>query len=341
MKIEFVLEFDNYIEYHGYRPQRRESRVGGIIAFLGFGLLALGYTLLRLGCKSVVAGVVLFAGLGTTALSVPIAMSLRLWRRKDVKRSEAMLRSEFERLYVGPREFEADESGWRFRFKQAQDCRAWGDLSWFREETQTLIISDGLSVYMLPKSALKLDELERLRELCVQAFAAQDEICSVPLATTVGDVLSAAFPHNWRKHLRTMLTLYGVGLICVAFLWVVLTDAWPFLKFPAAIFLPLLLPCAEWLYYWWHFQNGGWKTQFQTASISADVIVLLGGTLQTATSAFKVACSRVLEVQETGRVFVIYELSDLLYIVPKSGIPLEKMDEIRNLLFSLGKPKAV
>jgi hypothetical protein len=336
MKIDFALEFDHYLEYHSYRLRKRESKGPGIIAFVGFGLLALGYILLKHGCEGVICGIVLFAGLAATAASVPVAMAASLLRRKDLKRREGMLRTEFDRLHGGPREFEADESGWRFSFKQAQNIRTWDGLSWFRDERQTFIVADEHVVYMLPKSALKPEELEQLRDLCLRALASPAEIFSVPLDTTVSDVLSAAFAHNWRKRLSAMLTVYGVGLASMAFLWLVVTDAWPFLRFPSAIFLLLLLPCIEGLYYVWQFQTGTWRARFQTASILPDALRLRNGSLQTTTGMFKLTRSRVLEVQETGRVFVIYGISDLFYMLPKSGIQPDKMDEIRKLLYSWG-----
>jgi hypothetical protein len=345
MKIEFTLTFDNYLEYQNYRLQQRVSTLPGVVALLGFGLVAIGYILLRQGCEGVVAGMVLFAGLATAAASVPIAISASFLQRQDRKRLEGLLRREFDWARSGPRVFGADESGWRFSYKQAEDVRTWADLSWFRDEKQTFLMADDLVVYMVPKSALIPEELEQLRDFCVRSLSAvrekgqAGETCSIPMALTMGDVRAAAFSHNWHKQLRKRLILYGVGLLAVAFVWLVLTDAWPLLRLPAAFLLPLLLPSTEALYYSIQFQKGRWTNPFQVATVSSDALCLYTGTLQATTAMFKVTPSRIFEVRETNRAFMIYGLPDLFYIIPKSAIPRDKLREIRDLFFSINNVK--
>jgi hypothetical protein len=336
MKTEFTLTFDNFLEYHNYRLQLKESMMAGAIAFVGLALIALGYILLRQGCEGMVAGLVLFAGLATTSAAVPIGLFSSFLRRRGIDRRKATIKKEFDRFHEGLRAFEADDSGWTFAFKGAQDMRLWANLSWFREELQTFIMADELAVYLLPKPILK-EEFEQLRELCVRSLALQGEIHSIALIPSLGDFLAASFSHNWRKHQGTMVALCAAGLLSIIFLWLVLIDAWPVLRLPAALVLPLLLPCLEAAYYWMQFRKGRWRSQFEIADISVDGICLRKGTLESTTSMFRLTRSRIVEVRENRRVFMVYAFANRPYVIPKSGIPSDKMAEVRKSLLSVGK----
>ncbi|HXM66022.1 MAG TPA: hypothetical protein VN911_04770 [Candidatus Acidoferrum sp.] len=332
MKAEFSLTFEDFLECHSYRLKLSEPMLAGAVALVGLALIALGYILLRQGCLGVICGLVLFAGLATTALSVPIGLLSSFLRRREIDRRKATIKEEFDSLYMGVREFEADDSGWRFAFKDAQDIRVWKNLTGFREERQTFLMADDFVVYALPKSAIK-EEFEKLRELCIQSLTLQNQIHSVPLIPSLGDFLAVSFSHHWRKRLRTMLALYSVGLLSVAFLWLVLTDALPGFGIAAAL-LPLLLPCIEAAYYWMQFEKGVWMGQFEIADISEDGICLRKGTLESTTNMFRLTSSRMVEVRENARAFMIYALTEWPYTVPKSQIPPEKMAGVRNSLFA-------
>src|SRR5215472_10552722 len=114
MKSEFVLTLDSYLEVAESRLVTQSRALAATAAFSGFGLFSLGYLLLhfwpdwdpRAGLVSLMAG--LF-------LAFVAAVLAFFPRQVRTKKSEAVLRSEYERFFSDRRSFEFDESGWRYK----------------------------------------------------------------------------------------------------------------------------------------------------------------------------------------------------------------------------------
>ena len=111
MKAEFVLTVDNYFEVAENRLEMQSRTLATTVAFSGLGIFLLGYFLLhfwpdrdpRVGLVSLMAG--LFLAFAAAVLGF-------FPRRVKTKKSEALLRSEYERFLISGR---SPFTSWRKR----------------------------------------------------------------------------------------------------------------------------------------------------------------------------------------------------------------------------------
>lgn len=195
VKTEFSLSAENYFELGEDRLRTPSRAVAATVAFSGFGLLLLGYSFLRywperdprVGLFSLMAG--LFLALAAAVLAF-------FPRHVESKKSEALLRSEYERFFSDRRNFEFDEIGWKYRSDRGEDVRKWSELTSIRDSSSVLVLGSSPRTYIMPKSAFKAEDLERIKDLSEKALEAPGALFRVSVASSPREYVLSMLSHN-------------------------------------------------------------------------------------------------------------------------------------------------
>jgi hypothetical protein len=325
------LTLDNFFEWQ--RSIRRYSepepnsvnKVSLNVAIIGFLLLAVGYGILRWSpdCAPKVGGISLASGLLATLAAIPLGIFLGRQHTQKVKKT---LRGYFERFYAGSRTFEADQSGWRFTFGDAENVRKWSELIWVFSSERTLVMADTFDYSVVPTSSFTKEDLARLKILCEQALVPVDKLATVSMFSGAREFIIAMSAHNWRKRRWKMLGLYTLGFVCISFAGLVISDAVVWSSVPIIAALLCLLPISEAAVYKRRFDG---QVPFQYADISKEFICF-----RSSGEIRKIKYSWISDIGETKRSFRLYVSPNVFFLVPKAGFTPEQLLQFRGFLRS-------
>jgi hypothetical protein len=331
VRIEFSLTLDNFLEWQRsirrYREREPNSvnEVSFAVAIVGLLLLALGYGILRWSsdCSAKVGGISLASGLLTTLAAIPLGIFLG---RRRTQKAKEILRCYFERFYAGSRTFQADESGWRFTFGDAENVRKWSELVWVFSSDRILVMEDAFESYAVSTSSFSKEELARFKLLCEQALVPVDKLATASMFSGTREFIMAMSGHNWRKQRWKMLGLYVLGFFCVSFVGLVITDALVWSSVPVIAVLLCLLPISEVAVYKRQFDK---QVPFQSADISNEFICFRSpGEIR------KIKYRWISDIGETKRSLRLDISPNVFFLVPKVGFTQGQLSELRGFVRS-------
>lgn len=327
MKAEFVLTAANYFEVAEKGLETQSRTLATTAAFSGLGMFLLGYFLLRFWPDW--APRVGFISLMFGLLLAFVAAVLAFFpRRVKSKKSEALLRSEYERFFSDRRTFEFDEIGWRHGSERGEDARKWSELTSLRDSSNMIVLGTSGSAYLLPKSAFTVEELERIKDLSGKALDA-GSLFKVNILSSAPDYVLSMLSYNWRTRWKTALLSYVAALVVL--IAVTYPSAEYFVTNHPAIVVFVFVVCflGECLYYLYLYHQAFRGNAPTDAAIMTDRIGFWAPS-----GRWAVKYQWFSEIRETRSLFHLYFRPESFYIIPKKRFDPEQLARFRELLHS-------
>jgi hypothetical protein len=328
VKTEFVLSSDNYVELGEERLRTPSRSFATIAAFSGLGLILLGYCLLHFWPdRDPRAGLLaLFGGLFLTLSAAVLAFFPRQVRSE---KAEALLRSEHERFFSDRRSFEFDDTGWKYESGRGEDVRKWSELTGLRDSPTVIVLSTSGSVYIVPKSALKPEDLEKTKDLSGKALDAPGAFFQVSVAASAQEYVLAMLSYNWRRNWKAALLWYAVALTLLVAITYPSADH-SLINHPRIIFFVFAV-CflGECFYYIYLYYQTFQKNAPTAAAVMVDRVGFWARNQR-----WIVKYQWLTEIRETRLSFHIYYLPTSFYLIPKKGFDRDQLTRLRELLHS-------
>jgi hypothetical protein len=326
-RVEYQLSFENYLEMHGSRSEKPSYRLGLGLALAGFALFSAGYTYLRFSPPenlTFIGGILLASGLLCTFAA---GFAGFLAKPKSRKANLDTLRREYELYGSDPRVIEFDDKGWSVAWYEGVDVRPWLALRAVHELNSLLVLSTTGTPYWLPRSALDAaGELAELKALVLASLDNSKTLFTVPVRPSVAVYVLASFFDGWRRNLRLNLVLY---LFASILLYWILFSGW--LSEPASsawfLCLPLLYLFCEGLFYVRRYYTTNWKDAAQEASVKEDCLGY-----HTPKANWISKFQEFKDWREIPGTFLLYIERAKFHFIPKSGMPPEQIQQIREIL---------
>lgn len=210
INVRITLTYSEYREFQRRRLRfpNRSATIGlaVIFALLSVLLLASGLQLIddtnavRIGLWMVIGSIVMVA-------AIPFFV---LWRKKrDQQKSEQMLRAEFENIKHEVREFEADEQGWKFRWRGGEDIRPWNLFRGLWDDDLAVRLASSYNEYWLPKRTFTPEQFAELKSLVDKIMSrgkanASISVCSRPTAL---DFTAGQASRQWQYRYHGVLLI--------------------------------------------------------------------------------------------------------------------------------------
>lgn len=205
VNIHFTLTYSEYREFHRRRLQfpDHSATIGLTVIFALLSVLFL-VSGLRLIDDTNAARIGLWMVIGSIVMVAAIPLFV-LWRKKrDQQKSDRMLRAEFENVKHEVREFEADERGWKFRWRGGEDVRPWNLFRGFWDEGLAVRLASSYNEYWLPKRAFTPEQFAELKNLVNKIYVARE---------SERDYLCLFAPDRTRFHRRTCIASMAIPLL--------------------------------------------------------------------------------------------------------------------------------
>ena len=196
-----------------------------------------------------------------------------------------------------------------------------------------MVLGTAGSAYLLPKSALTAEDLQRIKDVCNEALDA-GVLFKVNIPSAAPDYVFSMLSHSWRTRWRTALLSYAAALVVlVVITYSVITYSsveYSVIGHPViAVFVFAMCFLGECLYYLYLYHQGFRKHAPTDVAITGDRVEFWAPRVR-----WVVKYQWFSEIRETRSLFHLYFRPESFYIIPKKRFNQEQLARFRELLHS-------
>jgi hypothetical protein len=329
VKVEFSLTYENYLDLYRGSKLLKSPKIVGKLLTTSLLVICFGFLFAREsnGPELPQGSLAVSIGLIVAVLCLPLWLVME---RGASARNNRELRRNFEHFFRAPRSLEFDDNGLTYTYGSARNAMAWRDLTSYAQFGQTLVLADEFVQYMVPLATLKEEERFELKEKCKQALGIRSDLPQFDVSTTALRYARASVYYRWRRRPLRMMSLYLIGAVFACLTAAIFANALSIHVWPITTALVLLMPLAELVTDLAKFPSYKKLYSFESAVISEQSICFCD-----ARRLWKLRMAWLIDWLETPWEFQLRVTEDQFYMIPKIGLPMDRVNGFREQLATL------